>query len=46
MLKVLIKKEVLEALLSLRFLIGTLLCLVLIPLGLFVSTKEYEQRRG
>ena len=45
MLGTLIRKEIDEALLSLRFLFGTLLCLVLIPLGVFVSSKEYEQRR-
>lgn len=44
MLRTLIKKEILEAFLSLRFLIATLLCLVLIPLGTYVNSKDYEQR--
>lgn len=44
MLKTIIKKEILEALLSLRFLIATLLCLVLIPLGMYVNLKDYEKR--
>lgn len=44
MLTTIIKKEILEAIFSLRFLIATLLCLVLIPLGMYVNLKEYEQR--
>lgn len=44
MLKNLVKKEILEAILSFRFLIATLLCLVLIPLGMYVNLKEYEKR--
>lgn len=44
MLTTFIKKEILEAIFSLRFLIATLLCLVLIPLGMYVNLKEYEQR--
>lgn len=42
MVKILIKKELLENMLSFRFLITLLLCVVLIPLGIFVSIKEYE----
>jgi ABC-type transport system involved in multi-copper enzyme maturation permease subunit len=45
MLKTLIKKEIFEALLSFRFLFGTLSCLILIPIGIYVNMKEYEQRR-
>ena len=44
MLKTLIKKEITETILDLRFVIATLLCVVLIPLGMYVSLKEYEQR--
>lgn len=44
MLKTIIKKEILEAIFSLRFFIATLLCLVLIPLGMYVNLKDYEQR--
>lgn len=44
MLKTAIKKEILEALLSFRFAIATLLCVVLIPLGMYVNMKEYQQR--
>ena len=44
MLKTIIKKEILEAFLSLRFAIAALLCLVLIPLGMYVNLKDYEKR--
>ena len=44
MLKTLIKKEITETILDLRFVIATLLCVVLIPLGMYVSLKDYEQR--
>jgi len=46
MLKILIKKELLENMLSFRFLITLLLCVVLIPLGIFVSSKQYENSRN
>ncbi len=44
MLRILIKKEITETILDLRFVIVTLLCVVLIPLGMYVSRKDYEQR--
>ena len=44
MLKNLIKKEILSGIQSMRFLITTLLCLVLIPLGVYVNLKDYERR--
>lgn len=44
MLKTLIKKEIIETILDLRFVIATLLCVVLIPMGMYVSLKDYEQR--
>jgi ABC-type transport system involved in multi-copper enzyme maturation permease subunit len=44
MLGILIKKEITETILDLRFVIVTLLCMVLIPLGMYVSRKNYEQR--
>lgn len=44
MLGILIKKEITETILDLRFVIVTLLCVVLIPLGMYVSRKDYEQR--
>ena len=44
MLGILIKKEIAETVLDLRFVIVTLLCVVLIPLGMYVSRKDYEQR--
>src|SRR6266404_609101 len=44
MLATLIKKEILEAVLSFRFIIAGLLCLVLIPLGIYVNMKDYERR--
>ncbi len=44
MLGILIKKEIIETILDLRFIIVALLCVVLIPLGMYVSRKDYEQR--
>jgi len=44
MLETLIKKEITAALFDLRFVIATFLCLVLIPLGMYVGRKEYEHR--
>ena len=44
MLKTLIRKEITETILDLRFVIAALLCVVLIPLGMYVSLKDYEQR--
>jgi len=40
----LVGKEITETVLDLRFVIATLLCLVLIPLGMYVSRKDYERR--
>jgi len=40
----LIGKEVAETMLGLRFAIAMLLCVVLIPLGMYVSRKDYEHR--
>jgi ABC-type transport system involved in multi-copper enzyme maturation permease subunit len=44
MLGTLIKKEIVTTILDLRFVIASLLFLVLIPLGMYVSRKDYEQR--
>lgn len=44
MLRILIKKETVEAMIDLRFVITTLLCVVLIPLGMYVSRRDYERR--
>ena len=44
MFRTLVAKEILETILDLRFTIVTLLCVVLIPLGMYVSRKNYEQR--
>jgi hypothetical protein len=44
MLRTLIGKEIIETILDLRFVIATLLCVVLIPLGMYVSRKDYERR--
>ena len=44
MFKVLFIKEVQDPLLDYRSWIVTALCLVLIPLGMFVSRKDYESR--
>ena len=45
MFKILVKKEITDAVLDLRFVITTLLCLVLIPLGMYVSRRNYERRQ-
>jgi ABC-type transport system involved in multi-copper enzyme maturation permease subunit len=44
MLGTLIKKEITETTLDWRFVIVTLLCVVLIPLGMYVSRRDYEGR--
>jgi len=44
MFTAIVKKEILEALPSARFLITMVLCLVLIPLGVFVNLKDYQKR--
>lgn len=44
MLRTLIAKEIAETVLGLRFIATTLLCLLLIPLGMYVSREDYEQR--
>lgn len=44
MIGTLVKKEVTETVLDLRFAIVTLLCVVLIPPGMYVSRKDYERR--
>jgi ABC-type transport system involved in multi-copper enzyme maturation permease subunit len=45
MLKHLILKEIREIITNTRSLFVLLICVLLIPLGLYVSTKEYEQAR-
>jgi len=44
MFTAIVKKEILEALSTARFLITLVLCLVLIPLGVFVNLKDYQKR--
>ena len=44
MLKMLITKEIAATVFDLRFVVATLLCVVLIPLGMYVSRKDYEGR--
>ena len=44
MFTAIVKNEILEALSSARFLITLVLCLVLIPLGVFVNLKDYQKR--
>jgi ABC-type transport system involved in multi-copper enzyme maturation permease subunit len=44
MFKTLVKKEITETIFDLRFVITTLLCLVLVPLGMYVNRKDYERR--
>ena len=40
----LIGKEIVETMLDLRFVVAAVLCLVLIPLGMYVSRADYERR--
>ena len=44
MFRTLVGKEIAETMLGLRFAIATLLCIVLIPFGMYVSRKDYEHR--
>jgi ABC-type transport system involved in multi-copper enzyme maturation permease subunit len=44
MLRTLFYKEILEALSSSRFLIIFILCLIIVPLSMYVSTKDYQSR--
>jgi len=44
MLKTLIKKEMIETVYDLRFVIASLLFITLIPLSMYVSRIDYEQR--
>jgi ABC-type transport system involved in multi-copper enzyme maturation permease subunit len=44
MFHTLVSKEIAETMLGFRFAIATLLCVVLIPLGMYVSRKDYEHR--
>lgn len=44
MFQTLFFKEIQESITTLRFLIATLICLFLLPLGMYVSVKDYEQR--
>jgi ABC-type transport system involved in multi-copper enzyme maturation permease subunit len=46
MLKHLILKEIREIITNTRSLFVLLICVLLIPLGMYVSTKEYEQARS
>ena len=44
MFRTLVGKEIAETMLGFRFAVATLLCVVLIPLGMYVSRKDYEHR--
>ncbi|MEJ2701421.1 MAG: ABC transporter permease subunit [Sedimentisphaerales bacterium] len=44
MFRILVRKEITETILDLRFWIVTALFLILIPLGMYVSRKDYERR--
>ena len=43
MLMTLVKKELLDNMLSFRFIITLLLCLILLPLGTYVSIQDYSR---
>ena len=44
MIWIIVKREILDNLLSSRFALATILCLVLVVLGAYVSIKDYEKR--
>jgi len=44
MLKFIIKRELLDQLMSAKFAIGVFLCLVLMVVGTYISEKDYERR--
>ncbi len=44
MFTTLLMKEIRETIITGKFLIATVLCLILIPLGMYVTTQEYRQR--
>jgi ABC-type transport system involved in multi-copper enzyme maturation permease subunit len=44
MFLVLLQKEIHDSLLSLRFTIAFILCMILIPVGMYVNLKDYEKR--
>ena len=46
MFATIIRKEILDAMKSFRFLIAVLLCMILIPLGMYVNLREYQQRQA
>lgn len=44
MFRALVSKEIAETMLGFRFAVATLLCVVLIPLGMYFARKDYEHR--
>ena len=44
MFRTLLQKEIHDSLLSLRFTVALILCLILIPVGMYVNLKDYEKR--
>lgn len=46
MIWIITRREILDNLLSSRFALATILCLILIVLGSYVSIKDYERRMG
>ena len=46
MFRILLQKEIQDSITSLRFIIALILCLILIPLGMYVNLKDYEKRQG
>ena len=44
MFRTLLQKEIHDSLLSLRFVVALILCLILIPVGMYVNLKDYEKR--
>lgn len=44
MFATLIQKEIHDSLISLRFIIALILCMILVPVGMYVNLKDYEKR--
>jgi len=44
MFSTIMKKEIIEAISSHRFVMAAFLCLILLPLGMYVNLKDYEKR--
>lgn len=44
MFRILLLKEIHDSFLSLKFIVALILCLILIPLGMYINLKDYQKR--